>query len=814
MRWIRNISLRYKLVLVAMLTSTGALLLAAGGFMAYDLMTFRRYTLSQLNLEAEIVAQSSTAALEFNDRKPIDEILAAVKADPHLVAAVVYDAQDKPFASYIRENLSASFTPPAPQNVEHVFEGNSVSVFRRIAMDQRFLGTVYLRSDIGELKTRSQRYAGIAGLVLLASIVAALLLCAKLQSLISNPIFSLSVTARRVALEKNYALRAPKSGEDEVGQLVDGFNEMLTQIQSRDVALRKAQDELELRVEERTRELKSEVGERRRAEEALRESQSLYSSLVEHLPIWVFRKDAEGRFTFANSLFCKMLGRSEKDVIGSTDIDFVAPESAAKYAEDDAKVLRDGVTLDVEETLRNTRGELLHVHTFKVPVYGSDGTIKGTQGCVVDITDRKRMEQALAYERELMHTLMENSPDHIYFKDTESRFLKCSKALATRLGLKSPEEVVGKSDMDLFREDYARPAIQEEKRIVRTGVPVIGKVERQPWKDETVSWMLTTRMPFRDKAGNIVGTFGISKDITELKRAESELEEVHRKLVESSRNAGMAEVATGVLHNVGNVLNSVNVSANLISDIVRKSKVTGVGKAVGLLRENGSDLATFFNTGNRAQQFTDYLSKLGDHLGQEQSALLNEVALLSDHIEHIKEIVVMQQGYAKSTGLREPLTPKSLVDDALRINSAALARHDVHVSTDIDDTPRVVVDRHKVLQILINLVSNAKYALDDGHPEAKELRISVRKQGNHVRFCVEDNGIGISSDNLTRIFQHGFTTRKTGHGFGLHSSALAAKELGGSLRAYSEGPGRGARFVLNLLAEVPITEPQEISCIQ
>jgi signal transduction histidine kinase len=256
----------------------------------------------------------------------------------------------------------------------------------------------------------------------------------------------------------------------------------------------------------------------------------------------------------------------------------------------------------------------------------------------------------------------------------------------------------------------------------------------------------------------------------------------------------------------------VNVSSNLISDLVRKSKVSGVAKAVGLLREHESDLSRFFSTDGRAQQFTTYLAKLSEHLGQEQTTLLNEVALLSDHIEHIKEIVVMQQSYAKSTGMREPLTPRSLLEDALRINSAALARHDVHVSSNIDETPRVMVDRHKVLQILINLISNAKYALDEGHPAVKELRISVRSQGQQVRICVEDNGIGISPENLTRIFQHGFTTRNTGHGFGLHSAALAAKELGGSLRAYSDGPGHGARFVLNLPAEIPAADPLEVSC--
>ncbi|HMJ92096.1 MAG TPA: ATP-binding protein, partial [Candidatus Acidoferrum sp.] len=321
-----------------------------------------------------------------------------------------------------------------------------------------------------------------------------------------------------------------------------------------------------------------------------------------------------------------------------------------------------------------------------------------------------------------------------------------------------------------------------------------------------VSWVLTSKMPYRDKLGAIIGTFGISKDITSLKKAESELESAHRQLIDASRRAGMAEVATGVLHNVGNVLNSVNVSTTVITDSVRQSKVSSVQKLAQWLHKETSNSGPAADA--KGEQLRSYVTKLAEHLETEQRTLLGELNLLCSHVEHMKEIVAMQQTYAKVSGVNEPLTPSSLVEDAIRMNSAALSRHDVHVTREFHEAPRVMVDRHKVLQILINLISNAKYALDAGCPEKKNLIIRIREANNRVAISLIDNGNGIATENLTRIFQHGFTTRKTGHGFGLHSSALAARELGGSLHGYSDGVGCGATFVLELPIEtIPPANP-------
>ncbi|SRR5579862_4790954 len=289
-------------------------------------------------------------------------------------------------------------------------------------------------------------------------------------------------------------------------------------------------------------------------------------------------------------------------------------------------------------------------------------------------------------------------------------------------------------------------------------------------------------------------------EISERNKAEAELRISQEKLLEASRRAGMAEVATGVLHNVGNVLNSVNVSATLIAERVGKSSSQNLGKVAALLRENEAGLGAYLTSDPRGMKVPGFLIKLADVVAREQEELRGEIDLLNKNIIHIKDIVAMQQSYAKVSGVIESLPVASLVDDAISMNTAAFRRHGVEIVRRFDDAPNVPVDRHRVLQILTNLLRNAKYALDDtGRAGDKRINVDVNYgQNGHVDIVVADNGIGIDPANLTKIFSHGFTTKSEGHGFGLHSSANAAREMGGSLRAESEGLGRGATFVLEL----------------
>ena len=289
-----------------------------------------------------------------------------------------------------------------------------------------------------------------------------------------------------------------------------------------------------------------------------------------------------------------------------------------------------------------------------------------------------------------------------------------------------------------------------------------------------------------------------NKFITALERAEVERENMHKQLLETSRQAGMAEVASSVLHNIGNVLNSVNVSATLVADLARKSKVTQLAKAVALLDEHAADLADFMTCDPKGMQMRDYLHQLNNHLAQEQQISIKELESLRKNIEHIKEIVTMQHSYAKISGLTEVVSVADLVEDSLRMNEGALQRHKVRLVREYLNVPPITVEKHKVLQILVNLIRNAKHACQDSGRADPRLTVRVANGEGRIKISVADNGIGIPPENLTRIFNHGFTTRKDGHGFGLHSGALAAKEMGGSLAVQSDGIGRGATFTLDL----------------
>jgi signal transduction histidine kinase len=197
-----------------------------------------------------------------------------------------------------------------------------------------------------------------------------------------------------------------------------------------------------------------------------------------------------------------------------------------------------------------------------------------------------------------------------------------------------------------------------------------------------------------------------------------------------------------------------------------------------------------------------YLGKLCSHLQSERDSLLTELGLLSSHVDHIKQIVATQQSYAKVSGLIEDIDLTELVDEALKVMEPGLERHGIAVEREFETLPAIAAEKHQILQILLNLFRNAKQAMQQSDPGHKTLRIRIAHIGNdRVGLEVQDSGVGLPPENLTRIFGHGFTTKENGHGFGLHSCALAAARMHGSLRAESEGPGRGATFILELPAK-------------
>lgn len=286
----------------------------------------------------------------------------------------------------------------------------------------------------------------------------------------------------------------------------------------------------------------------------------------------------------------------------------------------------------------------------------------------------------------------------------------------------------------------------------------------------------------------------LDDSLKELKETQVSLVQQRTVMLQVSRQAGMAEVATGVLHNVGNVLNSINVSVQVAAERLAALRTRGLARVIELLergqRETGPETI---------RKVTDYLQQLSSYLDKEKGALLREVSSMQHHIDHIKRVIGKQQDYAQAIGVFECCELAHIVDDAFALAADSLKRYEIEVIRRYADVPSLQVDRHKVLQILINLVGNAIYAVRTSQTNERRIEASIDLvPPARLRVTVCDNGIGIDGNYLPRLFTHGFTTKESGHGFGLHTSAIAAKELGGELRGTSEGTDRGATFVLEL----------------
>ena len=297
----RNISIARKLTLVIMLTSGVALLLACSAFLAHDLVTLRHTTVRNLSMLAEMIGVNSKAPIIFGDRGAAEETLAVLRAERHIVAACIYTADGEVFAYYPRGGADRGLLPAKPGKKGYSFEGDRLVMFQPVILDSEPIGTVYIQSDMREVRSRVSRYAGIVAAILLAAFLVAFLLSSKIQRVISDPILRLAAMAKIVSQEKNYSVRAVKHGHDEIGFLIDAFNEMLTQIQERDAALQQARDELETRVKQRTEDLQWEIAERERAEKRLAKLNECFLS---------FEPDPNGNINRLTSFCGEILGAS------------------------------------------------------------------------------------------------------------------------------------------------------------------------------------------------------------------------------------------------------------------------------------------------------------------------------------------------------------------------------------------------------------------------------------------------------------------------------------------------------------------------
>ncbi|MBW8780410.1 MAG: response regulator [Verrucomicrobia bacterium] len=707
-------------------------------------------------------------------------------------------------------------------------------------------------------------------LVLAAGVVLLVLLLAPVLSrMLAAPIRDLARTTRAFSAG-DLTRRSAIASNDEAGDLAGAFNQMADTIQRQVQALRKAKEELEQRVRERT--------------EKLQTSESFLNSLLENLPVNIFRKDLAGRFIFANRRYCERHQRKPEEIIGLTDFDLSPHELAQKYRADDQVVAETLLPFVAEELQILPGGKNYWIQTIKVPVLDADNRCVGVEGMYLDITERKQAEEALAnsisllnatlesttdgilavefssgrmstntrfltmwgissemlktqrdadvvawsaektknpeifisrirevyaqpepeafdvielkdgriferyinpqkidgkvvgmvvnfrditertkietslsYERELWQALLDNSPDHIYFKDTHSRFIKCSKAQALLFGVADPEELVGKTDFDFFDEVHARSAFKDEQEIIRTGRPLIGKEEHEVWQnDRGETWALTTKMPFYNKEGQIIGTFGISKNITERKQAEIALKAAKEAAEEATRTK--SEFLATMSHEIRTPMNGVIGMTGLLLD----TRLDPVQREFAeTIRHSADNLMTIIN------DILDF-SKI------EAGKLVFEF-LDFDLLETVEGTLDMLAAPAQGKGIE-------LIDD---------------ISSEIPT--RLRGDPGRLRQVLSNLVGNAVKFTEQGEVVVRVTKESETDTHALLRFEVTDSGIGIPTAMCERLFQpftqadSSTTRRYGGTGLGLAISRQLVTLMQGEI-GVSSTPGQGSTF--------------------
>jgi PAS domain S-box-containing protein len=547
------------------------------------------------------------------------------------------------------------------------------------------------------------------------------------------------------------------------------------------------------------------------AEGKLRQVESLYRDTFAAAHVGIAYEDPAGRILRCNRAFGEMLGYTTDELEGRSVSDLTFLEDVERTSGEQQRLWKNkSGFFDIEKRYRRKDGTVLWVRVTTALVHGSSGTPECAVEFARDISARKEMAAQLQQNKTLLETVISDLPLALLACDVDGRITHFNPAAAEMLSIRSRGAEQGlPADYPVAAEVFLADGVTPVERPNR---PLARALRGETVRNSELVIVphgcparatLSSARQLVGPDGQTMGAVAVIQDITERKQADLELERVHKELVTSSRQAGMAEVATNVLHNVGNILNSVNVSASLVAERIKQSKAPGLGKAAALLQAQGAEIGQFLTADERGKRIPEYLATLGEQLMADQKVALEELMSLRENLEHIKDTVAMQQNYAKLLGVTETVNPADLVEDSLRLNAGAFIRHGVTVHKEYKPVPAITVDKHKVLQILVNLVRNAKYACDESGRKDKELTLRVDGNDNGVRISVIDNGVGIPKENMDKLFTHGFTTRKAGHGFGLHSGAIAAKQLGGTLRAESDGPGHGAAFILELPLKPP-----------
>lgn len=412
-------------------------------------------------------------------------------------------------------------------------------------------------------------------------------------------------------------------------------------------------------------------------------------------------------------------------------------------------------------------------------------------GTIMDSTEPGQALQPFELDEAVLRAVLDCAPGYISLIDTDLR-LRYVSALQPE----AADKLIGSHVVDHFTPQQMPRLLSamQEARDLGTEPEIEYFVDSEAGER---GWYVSRISVLRDDHGAVLGFILRSNDITAQKNMSQQLRKTKVDLVETLHQAGEADVAAGVLHEVSHLLKSVDASTGLLLDELSSPHVALLARTVELCEEQGANLPDFLSRDPKGQKVMALLGRVTDELIAEQKRLVTEVERLEEEMTTVRSTLVAQQALASTIKHVEEALPSELVERALAVFRRDLVQKRVDTVVEIVDDSRILTDRQATQQILINLIRNAIDAVVQV-PGTRVLRVRVQRAGERIRFEIQDNGCGIAADDLSRLFRQGFTTKKRGHGFALHASAIAAQAMGGSLTAESQGPGQGACFSLSL----------------
>ncbi len=746
MRTLRNMPIRRKVVVVVMLTAGVALLLTFAALLSYEGRGFRAKLERDLATMAQIIGATSVPAMSFDDAATAGEFLGALKAEPQILAARLYWATGVPFASYARREVDVNL-PGRPPADGYSFSDKRLTYTSALHDEEENsrVGTIVLVADFSGMHERLVSYSSVLAVVLLTSGLVALGLSAKLQSYISGPILNLARTTQLVSEKGDYSIRVPRETEDELGELITSFNQMLAQIQARDEELKRAHDSMEVRVAERTSELEQQIAERVRAQADLASSLSLMTATLESTADGILVVGNDGGVVNSNQKFAEMWGIPHGVMATRDDAQLLAcvspqlPDADAYLAKVE-QICRDGLE-ETFDTVDLVDGRIFERHSQPHRI---DGEIVGRVWSFSDITERAKADERIREQA----NLLDLAQDGIVVRDMNDVILYWNKG-AERIYGWTKDEVVGSQMGHLFstnREKFNTAKAATIELGEWTGnLPHLTKGGRQVVTESR--WTL-----LRDAAGQPKSFLLINTDVTERKELEAQF-------LRSQRMESIGTLAGGIAHDLNNVLAPILMSADLLRGMMSDPEAEPLLEAVEQSAQRGADLVRqilYFARGVEGER----------------------VMLQTERI--VKEIhKIARDTFPKDLEIRCETAPGlwPIVGDATQLH-----------------------------QVLLNLTVNARDAMPDGGRltisaenftgrGTGEKGANQPVSGTHILVKITDTGKGIPAELRDRIFEPFFTTKELGKGTGLGLSTAHAIVKGhGGILDLETAEGRGTTF--------------------